>query len=138
MRMSRVSSVVCPSDLRPRSVERRLGSIAYGAALLGKLRQQAHCLGVIVTDQLRTFAAATALQRLPRFIMTTQIMQFVEQREIEKTLGRRAGANRSQRSEEHTSELQSLMRISYAVFCLKKKTKHNQNSYSKSQISYTH
>src|SRR3546814_7788607 len=30
-------------------------------------------------------------------------------------------ASRSMRSEEHTSELQSLMRISYAVFCLKKK-----------------
>src|SRR3546814_7072006 len=30
------------------------------------------------------------------------------------------------RSEEHTSELQSLMRISYAVFCLKKKTKVRQ------------
>src|SRR3546814_3348807 len=30
-----------------------------------------------------------------------------------------------QRSEEHTSELQSLMRISYAVFCLKKKKKQN-------------
>src|SRR3546814_4208671 len=30
---------------------------------------------------------------------------------------------RAHRSEEHTSELQSLMRISYAVFCLKKKTK---------------
>src|SRR3546814_7633673 len=29
------------------------------------------------------------------------------------------------RSEEHTSELQSLMRISYAVFCLKKKNNHN-------------
>src|SRR3546814_8098704 len=29
------------------------------------------------------------------------------------------------RSEEHTSELQSLMRISYAVFCLKKKINHN-------------
>src|SRR3546814_6036460 len=29
------------------------------------------------------------------------------------------------RSEEHTSELQSLMRSSYAVFCLKKKNKHN-------------
>src|SRR3546814_5587851 len=29
----------------------------------------------------------------------------------------------AERSEEHTSELQSLMRISYAVFCLKKKTK---------------
>src|SRR3546814_1297882 len=31
------------------------------------------------------------------------------------------------RSEEHTSELQSLMRISYAVFCLKKKTNHKKN-----------
>src|SRR3546814_10494994 len=31
--------------------------------------------------------------------------------------------NRDGRSEEHTSELQSLMRISYAVFCLKKKIK---------------
>src|SRR3546814_8786761 len=33
-------------------------------------------------------------------------------------------AVRRNRSEEHTSELQSLMRISYAVFCLKKKTIH--------------
>src|SRR3546814_8621773 len=32
------------------------------------------------------------------------------------------------RSEEHTSELQSLMRISYAVFCLKKKKHHNINT----------
>src|SRR3546814_5648658 len=36
------------------------------------------------------------------------------------------------RSEEHTSELQSLMRISYAVFCLKKKKQDRQPSY------YTH
>src|SRR3546814_1002535 len=36
------------------------------------------------------------------------------------------------RSEEHTSELQSLMRISYAVFCLKKKKQHpNKKSYTK-------
>src|SRR3546814_1902487 len=32
------------------------------------------------------------------------------------------------RSEEHTSELQSLMRISYAVFCLKKKNKHKKHT----------
>src|SRR3546814_1050288 len=48
------------------------------------------------------------------------------------------------RSEEHTSELQSLMRISYAVFCLKKKTrtkrktehnnKHNQQQQHKNHI----
>src|SRR3546814_7144944 len=36
-------------------------------------------------------------------------------------LGEHATAERQLRSEEHTSELQSLMRISYAVFCLKKK-----------------
>src|SRR3546814_7986154 len=35
---------------------------------------------------------------------------------------------RLDRSEEHTSELQSLMRISYAVFCLKKKTIQKQQS----------
>src|SRR3546814_6725155 len=34
------------------------------------------------------------------------------------------------RSEEHTSELQSLMRISYAVFCLKKKTKYTTHKSS--------
>src|SRR3546814_1952232 len=46
------------------------------------------------------------------------------------------------RSEEHTSELQSLMRISYAVFCLtKKKKKHNINNdnkdYLNNHYSYT-
>src|SRR3546814_1475520 len=35
------------------------------------------------------------------------------------------------RSEEHTSELQSLMRISYAVFCLKKKKTKNKHKYNK-------
>src|SRR3546814_6259851 len=34
-----------------------------------------------------------------------------------------------ERSEEHTSELQSLMRTSYAVFCLKKKTKNNKTTH---------
>src|SRR3546814_1507710 len=34
----------------------------------------------------------------------------------------------AQRSEEHTSELQSLMRISYAVFCLKKKKQHTNTT----------
>src|SRR3546814_4807960 len=58
---------------------------------------------------------------------------------------RRSGRRR--RSEEHTSELQSLMRISYAVFCLKKKTnKHNnthiqltttQNTSNKQAIYHT-
>src|SRR3546814_9461520 len=36
--------------------------------------------------------------------------------------------DKARRSEEHTSELQSLMRISYAVFCLKKKKKKTKNT----------
>src|SRR3546814_4906071 len=40
--------------------------------------------------------------------------------------GDNASVELDYRSEEHTSELQSLMRISYAVFCLKKKTKKKQ------------
>src|SRR3546814_6038446 len=40
-----------------------------------------------------------------------------------------------QRSEEHTSELQSLMRISYAVFCLKKKKSTNNTKLKNTQQS---
>src|SRR3546814_6392619 len=43
----------------------------------------------------------------------------------------------SLRSEEHTSELQSLMRISYAVFCLKKKKKNNKSGTNKEKTSKT-
>src|SRR3546814_4681876 len=51
----------------------------------------------------------------------------VELRQIEAEL---------QRSEEHTSELQSLMRISYAVFCLKKKNKTNQINSNRTQNTH--
>src|SRR3546814_3060850 len=44
-----------------------------------------------------------------------------------------SGGNGVERSEEHTSELQSLMRISYAVFCLKKKKQ--QMNYKCTQCS---
>src|SRR3546814_7877011 len=45
----------------------------------------------------------------------------------------------SKRSEEHTSELQSLMRISYAVFCLKKKnSKHQHPQTATTQTHVTH
>src|SRR3546814_8160949 len=46
--------------------------------------------------------------------------------------GRLANPVRS-KSEEHTSELQSLMRISYAVFCLKKKNKNQTHSHNHQQ-----
>src|SRR3546814_1367634 len=45
--------------------------------------------------------------------------------------GRRGAADAlAQRSEEHTSELQSLMRISYAVFCLKKKKNQHKHTHT--------
>src|SRR3546814_10381549 len=45
---------------------------------------------------------------------------------VRREISARPASNR--RSEEHTSELQSLMRISYAVFCLKKKNKHKKHT----------
>src|SRR3546814_9908003 len=50
-------------------------------------------------------------------------------------VGRRQAAGGEVRSEEHTSELQSLMRISYAVFCLKKKKTNNRKT---PKTKYTH
>src|SRR3546814_6489178 len=52
----------------------------------------------------------------------------------------RRGHRPPHRSEEHTSELQSLMRISYAVFCLKKKNKttHKQKNKTIQQIQEKH
>src|SRR3546814_8024858 len=54
---------------------------------------------------------------------------------------RRAACSRRRcrgcRSEEHTSELQSLMRISYAVFCLKKNNLHHTNITTRSLIKHT-
>src|SRR3546814_9282330 len=48
--------------------------------------------------------------------------------------GRRQGdARDARRSEEHTSELQSLMRISYAVFCLKKKKQKSSKNRAKTK-----
>src|SRR3546814_4685387 len=47
---------------------------------------------------------------------------------VVKVLTIASSAYLDRRSEEHTSELQSLMRISYAVFCLKKKIPKTQNS----------
>src|SRR3546814_4709196 len=53
---------------------------------------------------------------LGRLVGAAQVLGAVQKRDVRERLG-------EIRSEEHTSELQSLMRISYAVFCLKKKKK---------------
>src|SRR3546814_2036895 len=50
------------------------------------------------------------------------------QRQLGLEPGSTTGMTPAERSEEHTSELQSLMRISYAVFCLKKKNKNTHEN----------
>src|SRR3546814_8822566 len=57
-------------------------------------------------------------------------------RPARETLG--YAQRRVSRSEEHTSELQSLMRISYAVFCLKKKHMNKQNNEQHSTYTQPH
>src|SRR3546814_5925636 len=120
MRISDGSSDVCSSDLAEALGDRLLevGFKAVRAAdgLQSLSQRYRSPLGElqIVTQVMHR------LGRRPREIDHRRI----EARE-DHHLGGRPGDRHVEapRSEEHTSELQSLMRISYAVFCLKKKTK---------------
>src|SRR3546814_3179231 len=121
MRISDWSSDVCSSDLA-----RPLRGLARGV-----LRQLWHlwCQG---RRQRAAHRRRGAARRRPIFAQRRLCTEYPYRRE---TAGRRAlqrtrpasgrvrpadrAAQRRLRSEEHTSELQSLMRISYAVFCLK-------------------
>src|SRR3546814_5740027 len=71
--------------------------------------------------------SATRTKRKPSALCDTCRLHAILRREADSVYRRRYNAE-ERRSEEHTSELQSLMRISYAVFCLKKKKKHNLNN----------
>src|SRR3546814_3139998 len=71
---------------------------------------------------------------LARSTMRSQIILICDRMSYVRETGGIVSMVQSRRSEEHTSELQSLMRISYAVFCLKKKNKHK----TKNLTVYTH
>src|SRR3546814_3041651 len=109
MRISDWSSDVCSSDLRVNSacIPLEFMALKYESLTLGKTRLRLCPVdGAIVTAGPRGFSLRAAV-RAPN-------------------LKGKLGQNRS---EEHTSELQSLMRISYAVFCLKKKNNlHKQHT----------
>src|SRR3546814_10432240 len=62
-------------------------------------------------------ALATFLFDTEDAMVRVDMSEFMERHSVSRLIGAPPGY----RSEEHTSELQSLMRISYAVFCLKKK-----------------
>src|SRR3546814_10174838 len=84
-------------------------------------------LGLIATAAYADEDTDALPTRLPEIVVTAQkLNQTLEQ--VPVSVGTLDGALMDQsRSEEHTSELQSLMRNSYAVFCLKKKTMKNNN-----------
>src|SRR3546814_1061157 len=91
-----------------------------------KLARDARGDGGVVDEQCalphRLKRAVAAERHLPEIIVIADAGQ--HDIGVPRGLGGgRCGGSAMLRSEEHTSELQSLMRISYAVFCLKNKTK---------------
>src|SRR3546814_5186327 len=119
MRISDWSSDVCSSDLgatldRPKhaALPNQDASPSFSPTVTSGIRPQLSASGGRHIP-IRTGARSDNLLSLPRH---------------DKAAGRAGGllsegGRSGTRSEEHTSELQSLMRISYAVFCLKKKKK---------------
>src|SRR3546814_2031938 len=114
MRISDWSSDVCSSDLGHLPIEVSAALLPNAAAFVGPDIQR----------------RALRLRPIGR-----------EQGRRGRSRANPPGANRARvsapasapRSEEHTSELQSLMRISYAVFCLKKKNKRSRKLQRKTQ-----
>src|SRR3546814_3595982 len=111
MRISDWSSDVCSSDLQ--ADPHQAGSQDPGRADDGRGEAAARC------DPLAQ-APGGAVGRLRRGAARRRGVGAEGQR-YRQQADAAADRARQRRSEEHTSELQSLMRISYAVFCLKKK-----------------
>src|SRR3546814_5613379 len=112
MRISDGSSDVCSSDLSP--VKRRGNRRYYqrhDVLMVRQIRGLLYEQGYTIGGARQRLEGEGAKQESA---LSTQIVKQVRM-ELEEIL--------QLRSEEHTSELQSLMRISYAVFCLKNKNK---------------
>src|SRR3546814_3966320 len=116
MRMSDWSSDVCSSDLRlaERGDAQRLERIEIGGAVY--IGQQPGLHGRIIAHRRSSCGGGSPGAPPLSVFLACQAAGG----------GKPASAPPPLRSEEHTSELQSLMRISYAVFCLKKKRKKKQ------------
>src|SRR3546814_5251186 len=116
MRISDWSSDVCSSDLAETNDNEPVGHGWKWVAIAASLLLAIGAGGWFANSQMRGSASGTAqMAQLDAHTAT--------QRDLYDTVvgGRRNIRLADGRSEEHTSELQSLMRISYAVFCLKKK-----------------
>src|SRR3546814_6389998 len=115
-------------DTRLRSSNRRIYAIGDVAVVDGLGGFQfthlaGYHAGIVVRNALFKLPARVDYRALPRVTFTDPEIAHVGLTETEarERHGDKVRALTWARSEEHTSELQSLMRISYAVFCLKKK-----------------
>src|SRR3546814_7339747 len=111
MRISDWSSDVCSSDLLHAIGQRRRWSSDQSAEGAAVIEQRAR----------RGFGAALGQDCGPGSRNADALQRGAELRFWQVDIAHILAARPGKRSEEHTSELQSLMRISYAVFCLKKK-----------------
>src|SRR3546814_1870059 len=124
MRISDWSSDVCSSDLfapAQQAVLAAVGDPAFLRVYLGDRRREFVPVGMVGDDQ-RQFD-----HPLPRTLAHAHPARGHRGHGIGQPPRPAIIQRRRRRSEEHTSELQSLMRISYAVFCLKKKNIINNN-----------
>src|SRR3546814_10449534 len=119
MRISDWSSDVCSSDLVPVSRRRE-------ASKPDTNRPRMLDAWLSPTSQLcGSVSPVSSLNRSPAFSARVRGMLRTSSTAPSKLAIESRSVSASSRSEEHTSELQSLLRISYAVFCLKKKIKNN-------------
>src|SRR3546814_9721777 len=121
MRISDWSSDVCSSDLRLRVRSRPVAVRAHRFTVGCADAQPEGASAALIAA-----AAADALRGAGRPFQRAVLLGFVFHHAgpcRERPAASTAGNGGQFRSEEHTSELQSLMRISYAVFCLKNKKK---------------
>src|SRR3546814_2681396 len=127
MRISDWSSDVCSSDLNVSGCV--LHSLDSQCAQIGIGFDLNDGCAVIAIEQLRQFGreSAQGLADNVPFIMLENCPRRAVGEPHNAFLIDGQYACRDPRSAEHTSELQSLMRLSYAVFCLKKKNYSNRN-----------
>src|SRR3546814_5115106 len=117
MRISDWSSDVCSSDLNATAMR---DDHPLDAAEIGQLPRRANqILFAVLLDVAGADVGVVRFERLDDIFKAQAIGQQLRRvgRDVELLLVAADGVDL--RSEEHTSELQSLMRISYAVFCLK-------------------
>src|SRR3546814_4269559 len=120
MRISDWSSDVCSSDLTPSCRNPRAGRHGLRSRFPGSTRC-ARTVPIGLQEQCDRRLGAPRRRSRATVIIEQGADERFGRHEVEEL--RAGGLDVVDRSEEHTSELQSLMRISYAVFCLKKKNK---------------